>query len=75
MVMLIIAVYLNCIALGVTNAARGASCIVQSVRTILRCDHFRKCNVNAVNCNSVLRVTCPCCFVCVFLFFYFFTSI
>ena len=29
----------------------------------------RKFNINAVNCYSVLRVTCPCCFVCVcFLF-------
>ena len=26
-----------------------------------------KFNVNAVDCSSVLRVTCPCCFVCVFL--------
>ena len=25
----------------------------------------RKFNVNAVDCSSVLRVTCPCCFVCV----------
>ena len=24
----------------------------------------RKFNVNAVDCSSVLRVTCPCCFVC-----------
>ena len=29
---------------------------------------FRKCNVNAVDCSSVLRVTCPCCFVCVCVF-------
>ena len=27
----------------------------------------RKFNVNAVDCISVLRVTCPCYFVCVFL--------
>ena len=25
-----------------------------------------KFNINAVDCSSVLRVTCPCCFVCVF---------
>ena len=25
----------------------------------------RKFNVNAVDCSSVLRATCPCCFVCV----------
>ena len=29
---------------------------------------YRKFNVNAVDCSSVLRVTCPCCFVCVFFF-------
>ena len=23
---------------------------------------------NTVNCNSVLRVTCPCCFVCLCVF-------
>ena len=28
---------------------------------------FTQFNVNnAVDCSSVLRVTCPCCFVCVF---------
>ena len=32
----------------------------------------RKCNVNAVDCSSVLRVTCPCCFVCVFFVIPFF---
>ena len=25
-----------------------------------------KFNINAVHCNSILRDTCPCCFVCVF---------
>ena len=39
----------------------------------------RKFKVNAVDCSSVLGVTCPCCFVCVcfFLvipFFAFFSS-
>ena len=34
----------------------------------------RKFNINAVNCNSVLRVTCPCCFVCVCFVIPFFAS-
>ena len=28
-----------------------------------------KFNINTVNCNSVLRVTCPSCFVLVFMLF------
>ena len=27
-----------------------------------------KFNINAVNCNSILKGTCPCCFVCVFFY-------
>ena len=38
-------------------------------RSFLSVEAARKFNVNAVDCSSVLRVTCPCCFVCVCIFY------
>ena len=35
----------------------------------MHCTYFeaaRKCNINAVDCSSVLRVSCPCVFFGVF---------
>ena len=40
------------------------ACVCVFVYHVIVCSY-----INAVGCSSVLKVTCPCCFVCLFVCF------